>query len=276
MAEKTNTGLVAYAKAQVGNPYWYGTYGQVATESLYNSKKKQYASTGYYTKWSDYSEQYGKRVHDCVGLIKGYLWSDSPTSVPKYSKSQDKSASGMYSVATEKGNISTFPETSGILLFKGDSVSKIHHVGIYSDDGYVYEAKGHEYGVVKTKYKASEWDYWAQCPYCVNDVEASVKEASTGETVTATVATVTEKKATESAKAYDKSLAGTYVVTGNLNMRNGAGTGKAIMTVLPKGTKVQNYGYYTTLNSVRWYSVQVTVDNVKYTGFCCGTYLKKQ
>ena len=25
MASKTNTGLVAYAKAQVGNPYWYGS-----------------------------------------------------------------------------------------------------------------------------------------------------------------------------------------------------------------------------------------------------------
>ena len=31
MASKTNTGLVAYAKAQVGNPYWYGTFGQLAT-----------------------------------------------------------------------------------------------------------------------------------------------------------------------------------------------------------------------------------------------------
>ncbi len=135
------------------------------------------------------------------------------------------------------------------------------------------EAKGHEYGVVKTKYKASEWDYWAQCPYCTNDVEASTEETATAETLTATVSTVTEKKATESAKAYDKSLAGTYVVTGNLNMRNGAGTGKSIMTVLQKGAKVQNYGYYTMLNSVRWYSVQVTIDNVKYTGFCWGTCL---
>ncbi|MCD7804649.1 MAG: hypothetical protein LUH03_05790 [Oscillospiraceae bacterium] len=69
----------------------------------------------------------------------------------------------------------------------------------------------------------------------------------TTETLTATVSTVTEKKATESAKAYDKSLAGTYVVTGNLNMRNGAGIDKSIITVLPKGTKVQNYGYIPCL-----------------------------
>ena len=38
MASKTNTGLVAYAKAQVGTPYWYGTFGQVETEALLKSK----------------------------------------------------------------------------------------------------------------------------------------------------------------------------------------------------------------------------------------------
>ncbi|MCD7741370.1 MAG: hypothetical protein LUI06_04110 [Ruminococcus sp.] len=85
MATKTNTGLVAYAKAQVGLPYWYGTFGQTASASLYTSKKKQYPS--YYTA-SDFSSQYGKRVHNCVGLIKGYLWSSSVTATPAYNSSQ--------------------------------------------------------------------------------------------------------------------------------------------------------------------------------------------
>ena len=31
---KTNSGLVAYAKEQVGLPYWWGTFGQTATSSL--------------------------------------------------------------------------------------------------------------------------------------------------------------------------------------------------------------------------------------------------
>ena len=42
MAAKTNYGLVAYAKAQLGLPYWYGTFGQIGTEALYTSKKKQW------------------------------------------------------------------------------------------------------------------------------------------------------------------------------------------------------------------------------------------
>ena len=28
---KTNTGLVSYARANLGNPYWYGTFGQTET-----------------------------------------------------------------------------------------------------------------------------------------------------------------------------------------------------------------------------------------------------
>ena len=40
--EKTALGLVEYAKAQLGKPYWYGTFGQSASKSLYDQKKSQY------------------------------------------------------------------------------------------------------------------------------------------------------------------------------------------------------------------------------------------
>lgn len=273
MATKTNTGLVAYAKAQVGLPYWYGTFGQTASASLYTSKKKQYPS--YYTA-SDFSSQYGKRVHDCVGLIKGYLWSSSATATPTYNSSQDVSASGMYAKASSKGKISTFPKKAGQLVFKSSSssTSGIHHVGVYGGDGYVYEAKGHQYGVVKTKYSASDWQYWAQCPYCTDDSASTSTSSST--TKTTTSSTVTEKTATDAAKSYLKSLAGTYKTTADLNLRNGTGTGKKILVTLPSGTKVKNYGYYTSVSGTKWLYVQVTYKNVKYTGFCSSKYLKKQ
>ena len=178
--EKTNTGLLEYAKAQVGLPYWYGTYGKIASESLYKAKKKQYPA--YYTS-KDFPSQYGKRVHDCVGLIKGYLWSDSPTGAPKYNSAQDKSARGMYNAATEKGGNSTFPGKPGILVFKTKTTgsSGIHHVGIYDGNGYVYEAKGHAYGVVKTVYKPDDWKYWAQCPYTEADEDKTTEDAETEE-----------------------------------------------------------------------------------------------
>lgn len=85
------------------------------------------------------------------------------------------------------------------------------------------------------------------------------------------------KKAAEAARSFNKTLAGTYVVTANvgLHIRNGAGTGKASLAVLPKGTKVANYGYYTLVGNIKWLYVQVTYKGVTYTGFCSSQYLKK-
>ena len=157
---KTNHGLVEYARAQVGLPYWYGTYGAIASKSVYDAKKKQYPT--HYTA-NDFASQYGKRVHDCVGLIKGYLWSDTPTSPPKYTKSQDRSASGMYTVCVEKGSIATMPDLVGILVFKSG------HVGVYEGNGQVIEAKGHAVGVVRTELATGKWLNWGKCPYIEYD-----------------------------------------------------------------------------------------------------------
>lgn len=165
---KTNSGLIEYAKAQLGKPYWWGTFGQIASGSLYAAKKRQYPS--YYTA-DDFKGQYGRRVHDCIGLIKGYLWSESPSSVPTYVASQDKSASGMYGASKIKGTIGTFDYVPGRLIYKGNSPAKINHVGIYTGAGLLIEAKGHAYGVVKSAFRPSEWNYWSQCPFIQADVE---------------------------------------------------------------------------------------------------------
>ena len=153
---KTNLGLVEYAKTQLGKPYWFGCFGQTSTEALYNSKRKQYPS--FYTA-TDYKKQYGQRVHDCIGLIKGYLWSDTPTSTPQYNATQDVSADGMLAKCTEKGSISTIPELPGVLVFSSQ------HVGVYIGNGYVIEARGHAYGVVQTKLSSRGWKSWGKCPW---------------------------------------------------------------------------------------------------------------
>ena len=165
-----NIGLIAYAKEQLGKPYWYGTYGQISDSNLYGSKKRQYPK--YYTA-NDFTSQYGQKVHDCIGLIKGYLFSDvdengialNPnSSIPKYNAKYDVNAKGMYACSGIKGSNASFPYINGVLVYKGTSPTYIHHVGIYSD-GYVYEAKGHAYGVVKTHFKLSDWQYWSKCPF---------------------------------------------------------------------------------------------------------------
>lgn len=162
---KTNNGLVKYALAQLGLPYWYGTYGQTSTRQLYTAKKKQYPSQ--YT-WACPKDQLGKRVHDCVGLIKGYLWSETPTSKPKYNAKQDVSANGMYDVCKPKGKIATMPDEAGVLVFMDG------HVGVYIGNGYVVEARGHKYGVVKTKLAGRGWTRWGKCPWIT--YEKAIKE----------------------------------------------------------------------------------------------------
>lgn len=75
------------------------------------------------------------------------------------------------------------------------------------------------------------------------------------------------------AKNKDGSLNGTYTTTANLNMRAKPGVLKAdnVITVLPKGAKVRNYGYYTMVNGVKWLYVAYK----KLTGYCSEEYLNK-
>ena len=168
---KTSTGLVAYVKAQLGRPYWYGTYGQTATEELHKSKRRQYPT--YYLWANDYPQQYGQRVHDCSGLIKGYLMSDSANAEPVYNKAYDYSANGLRKACKEKGGIDTMPDEPGVLVFYSG------HVGVYIGGGEVIEARGHKYGVIKTKLSARGWKWWGKHPnidYTGKDKEATKVE----------------------------------------------------------------------------------------------------
>lgn len=168
---KTNAGLVEYCQAQLGRPYWYGTFGQKASAALYADKKKQYPK--YYTA-KDFQSQYGKRVHDCAGLIKGYLWSDTPTSTPKYDPKTDYGATGFYQHCSKKGSLDTFDHVPGRLMFKGKP-TKMTHVGVYIGDGWIVEAKGHAYGVIKSKLD-TKWTHWGQCNLIEEDQTAPASQ----------------------------------------------------------------------------------------------------
>lgn len=172
--EKTNIGLVEYAKAQLGKPYFYGTYGKAASKTYYEQKKKQYSK---YYKWDYETKWDGVKVHDCIGLVKGYIWgSGVEDKNPRYVAAQDKSANGMRRACKVKGDISTLPEIQGALVFFDG------HVGIYEGNGKVIEARGHAFGVVRTALKARPWKYWGLCPYITytdkekQETRPSVKE----------------------------------------------------------------------------------------------------
>lgn len=73
----------------------------------------------------------------------------------------------------------------------------------------------------------------------------------------------------------NSSYAAYYVTTANLNLRNGAGTNKKSMVIMPKGTKVKCSGYYSVYNNVDWLLVETEVANKKYKGYCSSKYLKR-
>lgn len=77
------------------------------------------------------------------------------------------------------------------------------------------------------------------------------------------------------ARAFDNSISGIYRTTANLNCRIDAGTNKKSICVIPKGSDVRNYGFYTANNGVRWYLVRFTSGNTRYEGFCSSKYLQR-
>lgn len=182
MMKKTATGLVEYAKAQLGRPYWYGTFGQSAGKALYDQKKNQYPK--------QYNWEYdGKtaKVHDCVGLIKGYLWCDGPEdTTPVYNAAQDKSANALYTACKTKGEMTTMPDVPGILVFFPG------HVGVYIGNNKVIEARSRRYGVYTSKLADRPWKSWGYCPYVTYEAAKTIqldlpvlKKGAKGETVKA-------------------------------------------------------------------------------------------
>lgn len=67
----------------------------------------------------------------------------------------------------------------------------------------------------------------------------------------------------ESARSFDRKIAGAYHTNDRYNLRVGAGMNKRVILTLPSGTGVRNYGYYTG----EWYLVKAVVDGDVYTGY---------
>lgn len=77
------------------------------------------------------------------------------------------------------------------------------------------------------------------------------------------------------ARYKDLSLTGIYQTTGDLYCRNDAGTNKKALCVIPKGTKVRNYGFYNLFEGVKWLYIQFELNGVEYIGFSSERYLKR-
>lgn len=169
---KNNLDLVQWAISAYQNDWGYvmGTFGQVLTVDLLEAKLAQLPDAiGPYEDFIRFN-YLGVRTADCIGLIKGYSWYDPATGNINYGSNgmPDVSADQMYNQASEKGSMSTMPEIPGILVHSPG------HIGIYIGNGYVIEAMGTRYGVVKTAVGSRNWTGWCKNPYItyVEETEA--------------------------------------------------------------------------------------------------------
>ncbi len=240
MSKKTASGLVNYAKAQLGKPYWYGTFGQNSTKELYYSKKRQYPN--YYTA-TNFLSQLDEKVHDCIGLIKGYIWCDDENDkTPKYQSNgcPDVNEEMMYNEAKTKGDIDSMPDVAGIcVLMPG-------HIGVYVGEGKVVEARGHSFGVVQTQLNARNWTKWCECPYIEYDTKTKVRKKKKKEYVIVQT---------------NKSV---------LNCREKSSILSKVVGTFSKGTKLE-----VKMKKKNWYKVEGKATSGKrITGFCSKKWLK--
>ena len=93
----------------------------------------------------------------------------------------------------------------------------------------------------------------------------------------ATPAQPKEVKASGTAKFLNRSFSAAFKVTAKagLYIRDDAGQNKKALTLLPFGTSVRCYGYYSTVGNVKWLYVQTTHNGVTYTGFCSEEFLQR-
>ena len=154
---KSASGLASFAEQALaaGTGYVWGSFGQICTPDFLAQKTRQYPANvgGNYgniirQKWM------GRRVTDCIGLVKYYMMADKFGDNPSYVAAYDHGASQHFAEAHEKGPMSTLPEIPGVLLHMDG------HVGVYIGGGWAIEARGTAYGVVRTRVRDRPWDAW--------------------------------------------------------------------------------------------------------------------
>lgn len=154
------------------------------------------------------------------------------------------------------------PERTG-----GKSVSEIAHEAIAGQWGNGAERK--------RNMEAAGYDYDVVQAEINRIVNGGAAKADNDNSVDQTQPIARKVISSCYASHVDKAIAGTYITTADLYCRNDAGKNKKALCLIPKGTEVQCYGYYSVYGGVKWLYIQFTMDGTQYTGFSSGEFLKK-
>lgn len=224
---------------------------------------------GVYTNLDYYKNWYNKDV-----LSRYYIWLADYTGGPDFDcLVQQYTSTG--SVLGIKGNVDLdylFEEKLKIGDETSNSASESKDVNTLAKEvilGIWGNGVARKEALVKAGYNYDE------VQRKVNEIlnEDADKAASSVVPSTPITGQVKKVETTCYATSKDSSLAGTYTTTADLYCRNNAGTNNKALCLIPKGTKVKNYGFYTEFNGVKWLLIQFVLNGIQYTGFSSSLYL---
>lgn len=263
--------------------YIWGGFGMPITEATIQRALNQYSKNQKYAAGARrYSGQPKAFYFDCVGLIKAILWGWTGDSSKTYGGAKYAS-NGVPDISADQ----MITKCSGVStnfanIEPGEALWTTGHIGIYIGDGLAVECtpswkNGVQITAVsniggKAGYNARKWKKHGKLPYITYPAAAKPEPAKPEPAKPSTTVKPALKPVVDPAKEFSTHYAKTYTVTASaLNMRRGPSTTKQVHKVLPKGSKVTNYGYYTKNGATVWLLV---VDAAGDKGYCSLKYLK--
>lgn len=157
MANKSEFINYLYQQVEVKSIYCWGAQGQLLTGINPSWIERHETSKSNASKVIKMYEERkgikGCRAFDCSGL--GMYWLQNLKKV----FSGDLTANGLKGKCAK---ISKSSAKAGDFVFKVNVSGKATHIGYVVDDGYVVEAQGRAYGVVKRKMSAGGWNWYGR------------------------------------------------------------------------------------------------------------------
>lgn len=136
---KTNLELVRFCESKLGTPYVFGMKGEKLTRERLNELCRQYPSM-FKEQYRQKAEKFiGRECTDCSGLISWFTGTV-------------RGSAQYRETATAEKDISQLDETMiGWALWKNG------HIGVYIGNGYCIEARGINYGTIKSLVTSNSW-----------------------------------------------------------------------------------------------------------------------
>ena len=180
MATDKGMTIANYASGKLGCAYIYGGYGErKCTTSFRKERAKAYPE--YKANIYKYCPVLSGKQSTCTGCKYDGKQAYDCAQLTRYSckAAGQELVSGANSQWTktdweQKGTIDSLPDVPGVILYHVNDKGRMSHTGVYVGDGYAVEARGHAYGVVKTKVSSRSWTHWAALPGVLNGSETPV------------------------------------------------------------------------------------------------------